>query len=87
MSITLPNFLDVLVELAEQELRAPNIEDRLEPLDSPVLEWQKRLTLLTLTDIRKNITTNNICPAAKSLFGNFFRQIMFGRDLYLGGAK
>ena len=23
----------------------------------------------------------------QSLFGNFFRQIMFGEDLYLGGAK
>ena len=38
-SVTPPNFLNVLAELAEQELRAPDIEVKLEPLDSPVLEW------------------------------------------------
>ena len=38
-SVTPPNFLNVLAELAEQELRAPDAEVKLEPLDSPVLEW------------------------------------------------
>ena len=38
-SVTPPNFLNVLAELAEQELRTPDIEVKLEPLDSPVLEW------------------------------------------------
>ena len=39
LSVTPPNFLNVLAELAEQELRAPDVEVKLEPLDSPVLEW------------------------------------------------
>ena len=34
-----PNFLNVLAELAEQELRTPNVEVKLEPLDSLVLKW------------------------------------------------
>ena len=38
-SVSPPNFLNVLAELAEQELRAPDVEVKLEPLDSPVLEW------------------------------------------------
>ena len=38
-SITPPNFLNVLAELADQELRTPDVEVKLEPLDSPVLEW------------------------------------------------
>ena len=38
-SVTPPNFLHVLADLAEQELRAPDVEVKLEPLDSPVLEW------------------------------------------------
>ena len=38
-SVTPPNFLNVLAELAEQELCAPDVEVKLEPLDSPVLKW------------------------------------------------
>ena len=38
-SITPPNFLNVLAELAEQELCTPDVEVKLEPLNSPVLEW------------------------------------------------
>ena len=38
-SVSPPNFLNVLADLAEQELRAPDVEVKLEPLDSPVLEW------------------------------------------------
>ena len=38
-SVTLPNFLNILAELTEQELRAPDVEVKLEPLDSPILEW------------------------------------------------
>ena len=38
-SATPPNFLNVLAELAEQELCAPDVKVKLEPLDSPVLKW------------------------------------------------
>ena len=38
-SVTPPNFLNILAELAEQELCTPDVEVKLEPLDSPVLEW------------------------------------------------
>ena len=38
-SVSPPNFLNILAELAEQELRTPDIEVKLEPLDSPVLKW------------------------------------------------